>query len=268
MTKTISVIIPAYNEESNISILYEHLKKALDAIPHYQFELIFIDDGSTDQTLRDLQTLASHDKRVQIIQFSRNFGSHAAIAAGLTYCRGNAAVIMAADLQDPPELILELISKYKNENYKIVWAVRKQRRGESWYTLFLSRFYYFLMNLLTSVKQPPAGADVVLADRTVIDAFKKDPRASLSVFMSLSNLEKIQGFIEYNKKERRRGKSGWNLRKRLNLFFNSLFCFSKIPILSLQGKSKTTPYIIRMNTLAQNQKMNQENQLIFNPTLN
>jgi len=232
----ISVIIPTYNEEENLSALHERCKEVTSKISGHSFEFIFIDDCSNDKTPGILEDLRRKDKRIKLIRFSRNCGSHAAVAAGLEYCKGDAAIMFAADLQDPPELIPLLLQEWE-KGYKVVWGVRAKRKGESFTTIALSRFYYFLMNRLTDIVQPSTGNDVFLIDRIVIDAFKKSPEKNTSVYMLISWLGYSQTAITYNKEARYAGVSTWTASKRLKLFFDSLISFSYAPLrfMSLMG---------------------------------
>ena len=176
-----------------------------------------------------LRSLHNKDKRVKVIRFVRNSGSHAALAAGLLYCRGQCAINMSADLQDPPELITRLLDRWKN-NAKVVWGVRAHREGETATKKFFAQLYYRLMNSLTDVQTPPSGADVFLIDRIVIDAYKQMHEKHTSVFMALAWIGFPQQSIEYVRRGRRRGCSKWTLAKKIKLTIDSILAFSDIPI--------------------------------------
>ncbi|MBF0522814.1 MAG: glycosyltransferase [Candidatus Omnitrophica bacterium] len=225
----ISVIFPVYNEQETLLELYDRLIEAISAADEYDFEFIFVDDCSKDRTPNILRELRNRDRRVRIVRFARNCGSHAAISCGLHTCLGDAAVILAADLQDPPALIFDLAKEWE-KGAKIVWGVRTARLGEKKTTTFLSRCYYALMNWLTSVKMPPTGADVFLADRVVIESFRKVQEKHTSVFMTLAWLGFEQSSIDYVKQPRFQGKSKWSLGKKFKLALDSLLAFSDIPI--------------------------------------
>ncbi|MEC7641716.1 MAG: glycosyltransferase family 2 protein [Nitrospinota bacterium] len=182
----ISVVSPAYNEEINIAQMYERLAVVASQMPQYDFEFVFVDDCSTDRTPKIMSDLRDKDDRVMIIRFARNFGAHEAVTAGLNSCRGDGAVVMASDLQDPPEKLIPKMAEQWEKGFKVVWGVREKREGEGWVTLFLSRLFYFLTNLLTDVKQPSAGADVYFLDRIVIDAFNGTPEKNTSVIMLIA----------------------------------------------------------------------------------
>lgn len=223
----ISVIFPVYNEEGNLNELHQRLTAVADKIKDQTFEFIFVDDCSTDDTPLILKGIQARDARARVVRFARNCGSHAAISYGLTCCKGDAAVILAADLQDPPDLIVELMGEWKKGS-KIVWGARLKREGEKASTNFFSRMYYLLMNWLTNVKMPPSGADVFLADRIVINAFRQVTEKHTSVFMTLAWLGFKQSTIWYVKKARLTGISKWNLRKKIRLTLDSLLAFSDI----------------------------------------
>jgi len=225
----ISIVIPAYNEEDNLPVLYKRLVSVAAKNTHYKFEFVFVDDCSTDRTPYMLHELRQKDDRVQFIRFSRNCGAHAASAAGLSFCNGNAAIKMAADLQDPPELVPKLIEQWE-KGYKVVWGVRKKRLGETFITLAFSRAFYFLMNRLTNVKQPPSGGDVTLMDRVVIEALKQCNEKNASNNMLIAWLGFSQTNIEYTKEARHAGSSKWTFSKRIKLFIDSLVSFSYVPL--------------------------------------
>jgi dolichol-phosphate mannosyltransferase len=232
----ISVILPTYNEEENLPLLYKRLSEVTEELGDHSFEFIFVDDCSSDETPLILNDLKKEDPRVHIIRFARNCGSHAAVEAGLHYCRGDAAIVLATDLQDPPEIIPRLIEQWQ-KGFRTVWGVRQKREGESIATIACSRVYYFLMNHLTDVVQPPTGADVVLIDRAVIDALKKAPEKNSEIYMLIAWLGFSQTHIMYIKEARHAGISKWTFAKLLKLFFDSLISFSYVPLrfMSIMG---------------------------------
>ena len=232
----ISIILPTYNEEGNLSKLHKRLSTTAQKIPEHNFEFIFVDDCSQEKTPDILHDIAITDDRVKIIRFARNCGSHAAVAAGLQFCKGDLAIMLAADLQDPPEIIPQLLLEWEKGS-KVVWGVRDRREGENFFTIACSRFFYFLMNRLTDVSQPPTGADVFLIDRQVVEAFKQSPEKNTSVYMLITWLGYSQAYISYVKEARHAGVSKWTTSKRLKLFFDSLISFSYVPLrfMSLVG---------------------------------
>ncbi|MDP8265981.1 MAG: glycosyltransferase family 2 protein [Candidatus Aceula meridiana] len=223
----VSIIIPTFNEQDNLGIFYQRLKAVADNIRQREFEFIFVDDGSVDDTPNILQNLHSKDNRVKIIRFARNCGGHAALSAGLHFCAGDCAITLACDLQDPPELINPLLDQWATGS-KVVWAVRSKREGESLSVRIFSKIYYGLINRFTNIKMPRLGADVFLADRVVLEAFKKMPEKHSSAYMAIAWLGFPQGSIDYVKESRQHGQSKWTLAKKIKLVIDSLLSFSDV----------------------------------------
>jgi len=225
----LSLVIAAFNEEGNLALLYDRIR-ALDwAALGVELELVFVDDHSRDGTPAVLRALAARDPRVKVLRFSRNFGSHKAFTAGLEHCTGDAAVILAADLQDPPETIPQLVAKWR-AGAKVVWAVRDQREGESLATRALARLYYFLMRRFAEVQPPRTGADFLLVDRQVMDVLRQAPEKHTSLLALIQWLGFTQDQITYTKAGRHSGRSSWTLRKKLKLSIDSFVSFSYLPI--------------------------------------
>jgi glycosyltransferase involved in cell wall biosynthesis len=230
----LSVVTPAFNEEKNLPLLYNRLKNSMDQL-NISWEWIVVDDHSADRTYQILEKLTAKDRRVRVARFACNAGSHLALACGFKMVRGKSAVCIAADLQDPPELIGQLVSKWKRGG-QIVWAVRDQREGESFSTQFLSRLYYFIVRHVVGLKQiPPTGADFFLLDKLVLKKLAETVVRNTSLFLLISSFSFRQDFITYTKKRRVYGKSGWSLKKKLKLFLDSITMFSKVPIYWLLG---------------------------------
>jgi glycosyltransferase involved in cell wall biosynthesis len=162
-----SIIAPIYNEIGNIQELYRRVKETLDKTGE-TWELLMVDDGSTDGSSDEIRKLASTDEHIKPIIFARNFGHQIAVTAGLDYARGQAVVVIDSDLQDPPEVILDLISKWK-EGYEVVFAQRSERQGETWFKLFTASLFYRLIYRITDVKIPMDTGDFRLMDRKVVD---------------------------------------------------------------------------------------------------
>ncbi|HTC21847.1 MAG TPA: glycosyltransferase family 2 protein [bacterium] len=235
----VSVVTPAFNEALNLPLLYQRLKKSLDKL-RLRWEWIVVDDHSADETYRVMESIARKDRWVKVLRFARNSGSHLALACALGEARGQCAVGMAADLQDPPETIGELYGKWK-EGARVVWAVRAERKGESRSTTFFARFYYFIVRYGIGMKQvPPTGADFFLLDRSVLNRLAKARIKNASLLLLISSFDFRQDFITYTKRERVHGKSGWSLQKKLKLFFDSITMFSKAPVYWMLGMGLTT----------------------------
>ncbi len=225
----LSIITPAFNEVENLDAMYARLSAAA-AGAGLEWEWVVVDDHSRDATFEVTQALALRDPRVRGLRLARNSGSHTAIACGLHHVTGDAAVVMAADLQDPPETLGAMLAAWRAGS-QVVWAVRRQRAGESAPALGFSRVYYFIMRHLVGMKEMPAtGADFFLADRIVIDAFRRFPERHVSVLALVTWMGFRQTSIEYDKQSRHAGRSGWTLSKKVKLVVDSVTGFSDAPI--------------------------------------
>lgn len=225
----VSVVTPAFNEAENLPELHRRLQSALDPMD-IEWEWIVIDDHSTDGTFEVLTELANKSPRLLAVRFSRNFGSHTAIACGLSRSRGNCAVVMSGDLQDPPEEIPRLLDEWRNKN-DVVWAVRKSREGEGAFKLGFSRLYYALMKKTEALKNlPSTGADFFLLDRRVIDALNSFQEGNVSILALITWMGFRQASVYYEKKARLHGQSGWSLAKKLKLVADSITSFTYFPV--------------------------------------
>ena len=226
----VSVITPAWNEALNLPVLYERLQAALPA--DVTWEWIVIDDHSKDETFDVVRDLANRDPRVRGIRLARNTGSHMAIVCGFEEARGAAAVVLAADLQDPPETLPALIGRWR-DGAQVVWAARRQVPGRTPVDGGFSRLYYWIMRHVVGMRDmPAAGADFFLMDRVVIDAFRQLRERHASVLALITWLGFRQDRIEYDKQPRLHGASGWSLRRKLKLVIDSITGFSDVPILA------------------------------------
>jgi polyisoprenyl-phosphate glycosyltransferase len=228
-TPEISIITPAYNEAKNLPVLWRRLSEAMSAISG-NWEWIVVDDHSVDETFSAVADLARQHHYIKGVRFARNFGSHAAISCGLHRALGQCVVLIAADLQDPPEAIAELVDKWRN-GAQVVWAVRGQRQGEKKATVGFARAYYFIMRHIVGLKEmPPTGADFFLMDRFVVDALKEFNENNASLFALVTWMGFRQTSIMYDKQARLYGESGWSLKKKLKLVVDSVTSFSYLPI--------------------------------------
>jgi dolichol-phosphate mannosyltransferase len=225
----LSVVVAAYNEEGSLPVLYERTLAIDWAALQMRPEFVFVDDHSSDRTPEILASLAARDPRVRILRFSKNFGSHKAFTAGLEHCTGDAAVILAADLQDPPETIPLLVAKWR-EGARVVWAIRGEREGESLATRFFSRLYYFLMRRFAEVRPPRKGADFLLVDKAVIAVLRDAPEKHTSLLSLIQWMGFDQAEISYTKAARLSGRSKWTLRKKVKLAIDSFVSFSYFPL--------------------------------------
>lgn len=224
----VSVIIFFHNEVENLPVLKQRLNSVLRD-SHYTSEIILVDDCSTDDSGAVARAWVQDSPHAAYVKFSRNFGSHAAVAAGMRYCSGDCAVIMAADLQDPPELIPQLVDRFLAGN-DVVWACRSGRLGETWLTEFTAAVYYRLMRYLGLHNMPPRGADFLLVSRKVIDAVNANPEKHTSVLAMILWMGFPQTAIEYVKQARHAGKSKWTISKKIKLLVDSVVSFSYVPI--------------------------------------
>lgn len=227
--KKISVIIPAYNEEESLPLLYERMQKLMEQMNNYDFEILFINDGSKDNTIQIIKQLRNKDNRICYLDFSRNFGKEIAMIAGLDYATGDCVIFMDADLQDPPELIPELV-KYWEKGYDDVYAKRRSRKGETFLKKFTSKMYYKVLQSLTKVEIQRDTGDFRLLDRRCVNALKK-------LRESQRNTKSMFSWIGYNKKEvlydrdpRVAGKTKWNYIKLLDLAIDGITSFTTSPL--------------------------------------
>ena len=228
--KKISVVIPMYCEEEVVDICYKrvvnNLKKLSDK---YNYEIIFINDGSKDSTLEILKKIASNDNNVKIISFSRNFGHQAAVTAGIRNVTGDAIIIMDADLQDPPELFEGMIEKWE-EGYEVVYGKRNTREGESIFKLLTARMFYNTLNKLSEIEIPKDTGDFRLVDRKVIDVIATLPEHNKFLRGLFSWVGFNQYAYEYNRVNRVAGKTKYPFKKMFKLATDGILSFSAKPL--------------------------------------
>jgi dolichol-phosphate mannosyltransferase len=225
----LSIVTPAFNEAQNLPVLHERLCQTMQGID-IDWEWVVVDDHSRDATFAVIAELAERDPRVRGIRFARNFGAHTALTCGLHHSKGACVAALAADLQDPPETIPQLLTHWK-QGTRVVWAARNRREGESAARVGFSRLYYWLMRKVVGMKEMPAtGADFFLLDRRVVDAFCEFREANVSIFALITWMGFSQATIYYDKKARLHGQSGWSLKKKLKLLVDSVASFSYVPI--------------------------------------
>ena len=228
--KKVSVIVPMYYEEEVAEECYKRLKKVLEGLSEkYLFEIIFINDGSKDKTLNILENIAQDNKNVKVISFSRNFGHQCAVTAGLKYITGDAIVIIDADLQDPPELIPEMLKLWEDGN-EVIYGKRKSREGESKFKLLTASMFYKTLNALSDVEIPKDTGDFRLVDRKVVEVINSLPEHNkfLRGLFSWVGFKQIP--FEYERKERVAGKTKYPLSKMLKLAQDGIFSFSTKPL--------------------------------------
>lgn len=228
-TKLITILIPAYNEQEVLGALYTRLEALARATPSYRFEFLFINDGSRDDTLKIIKTLAAADPRVAYVNLSRNFGKEVAMLAGLDHTTGDATVIIDADLQDPPELIPQMIH-YWEEGYDDVYARRKSRAGESWLKRTTSKTFYRVLQTSTHIPIQRDTGDFRLLDRRCVEALKQireSQRYTKGMFSWIGYKKKE---ITYDRDPRAAGATKWNYMKLLDLAIEGVVSFTTAPL--------------------------------------
>ena len=224
----VSVITPFFNEAGNLPEWKDRLLAVFDALQE-DHEFVLVDDHSQDRGSSYARDWALRDRNVRYIRLARNQGSHAACAAGLAHCIGDCAVLLAADLQDPPETIHQLLEAWRT-GYDVVWAARAERKGEKWSTRLFAGAFYWLMRRIALPDMPSKGADFLLIDRKVIDTYNAIPERNTSFLAMILWMGFRQTTIEYVKQARRAGRSKWTFAKKLKLLIDSVVSFSYTPI--------------------------------------
>lgn len=228
MIMKLSIIIPVYYNEDNLKPLYEDIRRKIIDVIDYDYEIVLVNDGSLDNSYAVMKELAKADKHIKVVSLSRNFGSHAAILCGLAKCSGDCAVVKAADLQEPTELILEMVDRWKKGN-NVVLAVREGREESKQQTLF-ANLYYTLVRKTALPNMPKGGFDVYLLDRKVINVLmaldEKNSALTGQILWGGFRTDKVY----YTRLAREIGTSKWTLKKKIRLVTDTLFSFSTLPI--------------------------------------
>jgi len=228
--QTLSLIVPCFNEVDVIETSYARFKKVMDGLTDVTPELIFINDGSTDKTGELLSAIAKNDHRVTVLHFSRNFGHQPAVTAGIHHCTGDLAVIMDADLQDPPELIPDLLETQRKENANVVYCVRKKRDGESLLKRLTSKLFYRSLNSLSEVQFPLDTGDFRLIDRKVINEFDRFREKGKYIRGIISWVGFKQVPFYYHRDARFAGETKYPFRKMIHFAGTAMLYFSKKPL--------------------------------------
>jgi len=228
MEPIFSVVAPIFNEIGNLPELYRRVKETLDALGE-PWELVLVDDGSTDGSTDAIRELAAQDKRVRPVIFARNFGHQLAVTAGLDYSRGQAVTIIDSDLQDPPEVVADLIAKWR-EGYEVVYAVRSEREGETWFKLLTASLFYRLIYRITDVNIPMDTGDFRLLDRKVVNVMNQMRERhrflrGMSVWVGFK-----QTGVEYRRAARFSGETKYPLKKMLKFATDAITSFSHFPL--------------------------------------
>ncbi len=224
----LSIVVPCHNEEEVLRETNRRLFLALDQIP-MQLEIIYVDDGSTDSTAEILRELQTGDPRVRIIRFSRNFGHQMAITAGIEHASGDAVAIIDADLQDPPEVILDFLDKWM-DGYDVVYGVRTERDGESAFKLWTAKYFYRLIGKLSDTEIPLDTGDFRLMDRRVVDALLSMPERDRFVRGMVSWIGFSQTAVAYHRAARHAGTTKFSLMKMIRFATDGIVSFSILPL--------------------------------------
>jgi glycosyltransferase involved in cell wall biosynthesis len=228
MKKKLSVIIPIYNEEGNIPALFERLNSVVSKMD-VEPEFLFVNDGSRDNSIALIKALAAKNTFVKYIDFSRNFGHQVAVSAGLDKASGDAIVIIDADLQDPPELIIEMFNKMQN-GFDVVYAKRRARKGESFLKKFTARMFYRILGSITSVSIPVDTGDFRIMSKQVADIVKSMPEKEKFLRGQISWVGFEQTFVEYDRDERQAGETGYTYSKMIRFALDGITSFSNFPL--------------------------------------
>jgi len=223
-----SVVVPLYNEELVINETYKILKELMDSTGE-PYEIILVNDGSYDRTLEITKQICKEDKSVKLVSFSRNFGHQIAITAGIEHASGQAIIVIDADLQDPPEIILEMIKKWK-EGFDVIYGQRLERQGESFFKKTTAKIYYRVLKYMSDVDMPVDAGDFRLIDRKVCDALNKLPERNRYVRGLISWLGFRQTSIKFVRKERFAGETKYSLKKMMKFAFDGITSFSHKPL--------------------------------------
>jgi glycosyltransferase involved in cell wall biosynthesis len=219
----LSIVTPAFNEAENLEALHARLVRFFERAGG-DWEWVIVDDHSRDDTFDVIQRLSLVDRRVLGLRLARNSGSHAAITCGLHHARGEAAVMMAADLQDPPETLEPMLAAWR-QGAQVVWAARRGRPSA-----FAALYYGIMRRVVGMTDMPANGADFFLVDRVVLDAFRHFPERNVSVLALITWLGFRQAYIEYDKQPRAAGQSGWTFGRKMRLAVDSVTAFSDLPL--------------------------------------
>lgn len=226
--KRFSIIVPIYYNELNLPYTIPRLQQLQDILPEFELEFVFVDDGSKDGSLKLLLQAQQEDSRIKVVKLSRNFGSMAAVQAGLNQASGDCIGIISADLQDPPELFVQMIEKWENGS-KVVMATRSDREESASQKIF-SNSYYYLMDRFALKGYPKGGFDFVLVDKQIVEELNQINEKNTNVMSLIFWLGHSQESISYVRQKRMQGKSRWTFSKKVKLFVDSFVSFSYSPI--------------------------------------
>ena len=234
----ISIVVPLYNEEKNIRLMYDRLVSSILKITS-NFEIIYVNDGSKDNSFLELVKLSKEDERVKYINFSRNFGHQIAVTAGLDYSKGAAVVIIDGDLQDPPEVIPEMYAKHK-EGFEVVYGQRLKRKGDNFFKKITAKYFYRILKKITSINIPLDTGDFRLIDQKIVKDLKNMPEQNKFLRGQIAWLGYRQTSVFFERDERKFGETGYPFSKMLKFALDGITGFSDVP---LQFVTKTGIFI-------------------------
>jgi glycosyltransferase involved in cell wall biosynthesis len=226
--KLISIVVPVFNEQENIQVFYQEVTKAIETLG-YPFELIFVDDGSTDRTVLILERISQQDSRVKAILLARNFGHQVALTCGLAHAVGEAVITMDGDLQHPPELLSILIGKWE-EGFEVVQTVRMATEGVSWFKERSSSLFYRLINAMSDIQIVEGGSDFRLLDKKVVQTFQCFKEKARFIRGIIGDMGYRQAQVEFVAPERFAGQSKFSLKKMIDFALNGITAYSKLPL--------------------------------------
>lgn len=226
--KLVSIVVPVFNEQDNIDIFYKAVLKALEPLP-YRFELIFVDDGSTDATPAIVARLAEADRRVRALILARNYGHQVALSCGLDHANGDAVITMDGDMQHPPEMLPQLLGKWE-EGFEVVQTIRLTTEGVSWFKKFTSSSFYWLMNAMSNVQVREGGSDFRLLDRKAVLSFRRFRERARFIRGMISAIGFRQTQIEFVAPPRHAGVSKFSLQKMMHFALDGITAYSKMPL--------------------------------------
>ena len=234
----LSIVVPVYNEEKSIRLMYDRLLASITVISN-NFEIIFVNDGSIDNSFLELVKLSKEDERVKYINFSRNFGHQIAVTAGLDYSKGTAVVIIDGDLQDPPEVIPEMYAKHK-EGFDVVYGQRLKRKGDNFFKKITAKYFYRILKKITSINIPLDTGDFRLIDQKIVKDLKNMPEQNKFLRGQIAWLGYRQTSVFFERDERKFGETGYPFSKMLKFALDGITGFSDVP---LQFVTKTGIFI-------------------------
>ena len=234
----LSIVVPVYNEEKSIRLMYDRLLASITVISN-NFEIIFVNDGSIDNSFLELVKLSKEDERVKYINFSRNFGHQIAVTAGLDYSKGTAVVIIDGDLQDPPEVIPEMYAMYK-EGFEVVYGQRLKRKGDNFFKKITAKYFYRILKKITSINIPLDTGDFRLIDQKIVKDLKNMPEQNKFLRGQIAWLGYRQTSVFFERDERKFGETGYPFSKMLKFALDGITGFSDVP---LQFVTKTGIFI-------------------------